>query len=125
LRDEPGADHTRGRRSADRGLVVGEHGPFLVDPAAKPGGSGAGNDVGLAAAAGTGGPGAASARADRGPPRSGRCRRGRADWCRRGRRARRCRWTSHSRPTSAGTGPRRSTAPRDVSQPSRHAPACR
>src|SRR5215467_39189 len=88
--------------------------------AASPAPAGAGT-----AAAGTGEPGAASAQADRGPPRSGSGRRGRAGWRHRGRRARRCRWTSHSRPTSAGTGPRRSTGPKEVSQPSRHAPAHR
>jgi len=50
LCDKPGADHTRRRRPADRGPVVGEYGPFLVDPAAEVSGSGAGDDVGLAAA---------------------------------------------------------------------------
>jgi hypothetical protein len=50
LRNESGADHTRRCRSADRGLVVGGHGPFFVDSAAEAGGSGAGNDVGFAAA---------------------------------------------------------------------------
>jgi hypothetical protein len=50
LRDKPGADHTRRHRPADRSLVVGEHGPFFIDPAGEVSGTGAGNDVGFAAA---------------------------------------------------------------------------
>ena len=59
------------------------------------------------AAAGTGGPGAVSARAARGPHRSRPGRYGRAGRCHPGWRARRCRWTSHGRPTAARTGPTR------------------
>ena len=64
-----------------------------------------------AAAAGTGGPGAVSPRRAGGPRRSGRDQPGRAGWCRPEWRVHRRRCTSRSRPTAAGTGPRRSPGP--------------
>lgn len=100
-----------GRRGRRR-----EHRPTAAIPA--PAGVGT-------AAAGSGGPRAVSARGAGGPPRSGHDLRDRAGRCHRGWRARRCRWTSHSRPRAAGRCPTRSTVPGDASGPSRYAPSAR
>lgn len=43
--DKPSIDHSCWGRLADCGLVIGEHVPFLVDPAAEVGGTGSHHDV--------------------------------------------------------------------------------